>query len=89
MEQDQLIKFITGNLNEDEAKDVRTWINADEANKHEFIRLKNIHAFASQGKHNLQINEDFLQLNRQIKQASKPTKLINSELLTRSPKNRA
>ena len=77
MEQDQLIKFITGNLDEDEAKDVRTWINADEANKHEFIRLKNIHAFASQGKHNLHINEDFLQLNRQIKQASKPTKLIN------------
>ncbi|MBV5311675.1 MAG: DUF4974 domain-containing protein [Prolixibacteraceae bacterium] len=77
MEQDQLIKFITGNLDENEAKDVRTWINADEANKREFIRLKNIHAFASEGKHKLKIDEDFLQLNRQIKQISKPTKSVN------------
>jgi len=76
MEQDQVIKFITGNLEEQDATDVRTWINADEANKKEFIRLKNIHAFASGGKHNLQIEDDFLQLNRQINQAPKPTKLL-------------
>jgi len=76
MEQDQVIKFITGNLEEQEAKDVRTWINADEANKNEFIRLKNIHAFSSGGKHILQIEDDFLQLNRQINQAPKPTKLL-------------
>lgn len=75
MEQDQLIKFITGNVEETEAKDVRTWINANEANKHEFIRLKNIHAFASGGKHILQIEDDFLQLNRLINQETKPTKL--------------
>lgn len=73
MEQDQLIKFITGNLEETEAKNVRIWINANEANKHEFIRLKNIHAFASGGKHILQIDDDFLQLNRQISQKPKPT----------------
>jgi len=77
MEQTQIIKFITGNLEEQEAKDVRTWINADEANKHEFIRLKNIHAFSSGGKHKLQIDDDFLQLNQQINQAPKPTKLLN------------
>jgi len=76
MEQDQVIKFITGNLEEQEAKDVRVWINADEANKNEFIRLKNIHAFSSGGKHKLQIEDDFLQLNRQINQAPKPTKLL-------------
>lgn len=77
MEQTQIIKFITGNLEEQEAKDVRTWINADEANKHEFIRLKNIHAFSSGGKHKLPIEDDFLQLNRQINQAPKPTKPLN------------
>jgi len=76
MEQDLLIKFITGNLEENEAKDVRRWINADEANKNEFIRLKNIHAFASEGKHKLRIEEDFLQLNRQINQIHQPTKRI-------------
>ncbi len=77
MEQDQLIKFITGNLDENEAKDVRIWINADEANKNEFIRLKNIHAFASEGKRKLKIEEDFLKLNEQIKQQSKPTKPLS------------
>lgn len=76
MEQDQIIKFITGNLEGQEAKDARTWINADEANKHEFIRLKNIHAFASGGKHILQIDDDFLQLNQQINQKPKPSKLL-------------
>ncbi len=76
MEQDQVIKFITGNLEEQDAKDVRTWINADEANKNEFIRLKNIHAFSSGGKHTIQVENDFLQLNRQINQAPKPTKLL-------------
>ncbi len=74
MDQNHLIKFITGNLGEDEAKEVRSWINADKANKHEFVRLKNIHAFASEGKHKLQIKEDFLQVNRLINQPSKPTK---------------
>jgi transmembrane sensor len=75
MEQDQLIKFITGNLEEDEAKDVKCWINADKANKNEFIRIKNIHAFASEGKRKIRIEEDFLQLYRQINQMPKPTKL--------------
>ena len=77
MDQEQVIKFITGNLEEQEAKDVRTWINADEANKHEFIRLKNIHAFAAGGKHTLQIEDDFLQLSRQINQEPIPTKPIS------------
>jgi len=76
MEQDQLIKFITGNLNENEAKDVRDWINANATNKHEFIRLKNINAFASEGKHKLKIEDDFLKLNKQIKQQSKSSKLL-------------
>ncbi len=76
MEQDQLIKFITGNLNENEAKGVRDWINANATNKHEFIRLKNINAFASEGKHKLKIEDDFLKLNKQIKQQSKSSKLL-------------
>lgn len=77
MDQDQLIKYITGNLGEDEAKDVRSWINTEEANKNEFIRLKNIHAFASEGKHKLPIEDDFFQLNRIINQKTKSTIQLN------------
>jgi ferric-dicitrate binding protein FerR (iron transport regulator) len=80
MDQDQLIKYVTGNLGEDEAKGVRSWIHAEEANKNEFIRLKNIHAFASEGKHKLPIEDDFLQLNRIINQKPKSTIQLNARL---------
>ncbi len=73
IDHDQLIKYVAGNLGEDGAKDVRSWINAEEANKNEFIRLKNIHAFASEGKHKLLLEEDFLQLNKKINQKTKST----------------
>lgn len=75
MDQDQLIKYVTGNLGEEEAKDVRCWIQAADANKNEFIRLKNIHAFASEGKHKLPLEKDFLQLNQKINQIPKSTNL--------------
>ena len=68
MNQDELVKYVTGNLGEDEAKDVRCWINAEEANKNEFIRLKNIHAFASEGKQKLLPEDDFLELRQKINQ---------------------
>jgi ferric-dicitrate binding protein FerR (iron transport regulator) len=67
MEQDQIIRFITGNLNEEEATEVRNWINADQDNKKEFIRLKNIYALASEKRNRLIIEDDFLKVNRQIK----------------------
>jgi ferric-dicitrate binding protein FerR (iron transport regulator) len=73
MDQDQLIKYVTGNLGEDEAKDVRCWINAGEANKNEFIRLKNIHAFASEGKQKLTLEDDFLGLIKKLNQKPKST----------------
>jgi ferric-dicitrate binding protein FerR (iron transport regulator) len=76
MEQDQIIKYITGNLEETEAQEVRVWISTNDAGKSEFIRLKNIHALASEGKHILQINDEFLQLERQIFQTRQPSKLI-------------
>ncbi len=79
MDQDQLIKYVTGNLGEDEAKDVRSWIRADEANKNEFIRLKNIHAFASEGKQKLTLEDDFLELNQKIDHKPKS----NIQLITR------
>lgn len=68
MDQDQLIKYVTGNLGEDEAKGVRSWIHAEEANKNEFIRLKNIHAFVSEGKQKLLPEDDFLELSKKINQ---------------------
>lgn len=67
MEQDQIIRFITGNLTEEEAKEVRNWISADHTNKKEFIRLKNIYALSSEKRHRLIIEDDLFKLNQQIK----------------------
>lgn len=75
MDKDKLIKFITGNLDESEAPEVRAWIRADESNKSDFIRLKNIYALSAQGKHTLKIDEDYLNLNRQITAKPQPTEL--------------
>lgn len=77
MEQDQLIKFITGNLTADEARDVRNWIHANKANKQEFIRLKNIYAFSSENKRTLNLEEDFLILNKRIEFKSQPVNIFN------------
>ncbi len=74
MELEKIIKFITGNLEEAEANEVRGWIHADEANKSEFIRLKNLHALSSKGKHSLTIEKEYLLFEQQIKQKPKPTK---------------
>lgn len=76
MEQETLIKFITGNLLESEEQEVIAWINANEANKHDFIRLKNLYAFASSAKHILKVEEDFSQLSAKINDTPKPTKSI-------------
>lgn len=70
MEKEQVIRFISGNLNEEEEKVARAWINADMANKQEFIRLKNIHAFISAGKQKVPVKEDLLLVNQRIKQTS-------------------
>lgn len=70
MDREQIIRFITGNMNEDERKVARAWINAERANKSEFIRLKNIHAFISAGKQKVPVKEDLLLVNQRIKQAS-------------------
>lgn len=76
MEQEILIKFITGNLSEPEEQQVIAWINANEANKQDFIKLKNLHALASSEKHILKVEEDFLQLSEKINDTPKPTKSI-------------
>lgn len=76
MEQDHIVKFITRNLEETEVQEVRDWINTNDAGKREFIRLKNIHALASNGKHIMHIDDEFLQLEQQIHQTHKPPKSI-------------
>lgn len=77
MNQDELVKYVTGNLRQEDAKDIRCWINASEANKNEFIRLKNIHAFASEGKQKLLPEDDFLELSKKINQKPKSNIQIN------------
>lgn len=67
MEQDQIIRFITGNLDEEGAKEVRCWIDADQTNKKEFIRLKNIYALASEKRNRFIIEDDLFKVTQQIK----------------------
>lgn len=76
MEQETLIKFITGNLGETDNQEVIAWINASKANKLEFIKLKNLHALSSSEKHVLKVEEDFLELTYKIKNTPKRTKSI-------------
>lgn len=66
MDKDKLIKFITGNLEESETSEVQAWIRADESNKNEFIRLKNIYALSSEGKHTLHVDDEYQNLKKQI-----------------------
>lgn len=76
MEQEKLIKFITGNLDEKDDQEVIAWINDSKANKYEFIKLKNLHAFSSSEKHVLRVEEDFLELSFKINNTPKLTKSI-------------
>ncbi len=77
MEQEKLIKHITGNLCEEDNQEVISWINASKENKREFIKLKNLHAFASSGKHQIEVEEDFLELSQRISLTIKPNKSFN------------
>ncbi len=74
MEQEKLIKFITGNLEKAEEPEVIAWIISNEANKSEFIKLKNLYALSSAKIHTFQIDEDFLELAQKIKSIPKQTK---------------
>ncbi len=47
MEQEQLMQFITGNLNSDEAEAVRIWINSSDDARKDFYKLKNIYALSA------------------------------------------
>lgn len=82
MEQEQIIRFITGNLDETEAEVVRQWISADETNKKEFIRIKNLYAFASEGRHRIAVDDDFLRVSQQLstKQPQSPKSLLRKYL---------
>ena len=82
MTQDKLIKYITGNLSEEEAGSVRTWIGENQENKDEFIRLKNAYAFSGRTMKGLSVDSDYLQIKNRIreKQSGKVYSLLRTSL---------
>ncbi len=74
MEQEKLIKFITSNLEKAEEQELITWIISSEANRSNFIKLKNLYALSSANTHTFQFDEDFLELSQKIKSIPKQTK---------------
>ncbi len=67
MIKENLIKYITNNLNEADAAGVRELINTDSEYKKEFIRLKNIMAFSSSYFGNININSEFERISNKLK----------------------
>lgn len=58
MDQEKLIAYVTGSItNQEERKDIRDWINANDANRQEFIACKNAHALSrkSSGKTDVEL----------------------------------
>jgi Fe2+-dicitrate sensor, membrane component len=74
MEQEKLIKYITGNLDKTEEPKITEWINSDQANKDEFVKLKNLYALSSSEKHFIKIEDDFLELTQKINNGPNATK---------------
>lgn len=66
METERLLKFITGNTEENEANEVISWINSSPENKKEFFRLKNLMALSSSNKKVLNIDNEFSAINSKL-----------------------
>jgi transmembrane sensor len=66
MEQEKLISYITGNLDESKASEVRHWIRASEEHRMEFIRLKNVYALSRSLQDNEEISTDYETLRKKL-----------------------
>ncbi len=67
MIKENLIKYITNNLNAADAAEVRELINTDSEYKKEFIRLKNIMAFSTSYFASININSEFENISNKLK----------------------
>jgi transmembrane sensor len=59
MEQEKLIQYITGNLDETAASSVRQWIYQSDENRSEFYRLKNIYALSRTDNEITELSKDY------------------------------
>lgn len=66
MDQELILNYITGNCSSYEAEQVRTWINADPANKSEFIRLKNLYALSNNKSMVEDVSREYKQISRKL-----------------------
>jgi transmembrane sensor len=66
MKEEQLINYITGNIDKDEAAAVRKWIVDSEENRKEFYRLKNIYALSRGAENSPEINSDYLIVKKKL-----------------------
>lgn len=66
MNQELILNYITGNCSSYEAEQVRAWIEADPANKSEFIRLKNIYALSVSETHSGNLSNEYKIVSRKL-----------------------
>lgn len=72
MNQEKLIKYITGNLtNPKEREEIVSWINDSKENKQTFAELKNIHALSRKPQGKTDVELEYLQFQKQLPQQNK------------------
>jgi transmembrane sensor len=66
MQQEDLIRYITGNATPEEADRVKAWIGLDDQNRKEFFRLKNIHALSGKEMEDIDLTREYRALQKQM-----------------------
>jgi ferric-dicitrate binding protein FerR (iron transport regulator) len=66
MNQEQILNYITGNCSSFEAEQARQWIDADPANKSEFIRIKNLYALSASEIHSENVSREYRKVSRKL-----------------------
>jgi transmembrane sensor len=66
MQQEEIIRYITGNATAEEAEMVRLWIGQDAENRKEFYRLKNIYVLSGEGKKQVDLTSEYQALRKRM-----------------------
>jgi transmembrane sensor len=66
MQQEDLIRYITGNASEEEAEMVRSWICQADENRNEFFRLKNMYALSGKEMKGIDLKREYRYLQKRM-----------------------
>jgi len=70
MQQEELIRYITGEASAEEAERVREWIAQDAENRREFYRLKNIYVLAGESGKEIDLASEYQALRKRMEPAA-------------------